>query len=111
MLFPKWLLLTLAVLAALGAAFGFIAYVGNGMAASDLIGLPGREHDIAVAQHRSDLGLLSCVLLQLGVTGALFSYMDRGNGYVGRVFWAVLLSLAMSLTCGFAIVFGTRAFR
>lgn len=109
--FPKWLLLTLAVLAALGAAFGFIAYAGNGMAASDLIGLPGREHDIAVAQHRSGVGLLSCVLFQLGVTGALFSFMDRENGYVGRVFWAVLLSLAMSLACGLAIVFGTRAFR
>ena len=98
--FPKWLLLTLAVLAALGAAFGSIVYVANGIVVGDMVGLSGHEHDIVVAHHRSVLGLFSCVLLQLGVTGSLFSYMDKRNGYVGPIFWSVLVSLAMILACG-----------
>ena len=103
--------MTLAVAVGLGAALGFIVYVANGMVAGDLIGLPGREHDIAVAQHRSGVGLLSCALLQLGVAGALFRSIDRKNGCVERFIWAVLVSLAISLACGFAIVLGLRGFR
>jgi hypothetical protein len=49
MRFPKWLLLALAVFCGLGAAYAFIVYVANGMVFVGLIGLPGREHDIAVA--------------------------------------------------------------
>ena len=109
--FPKWLWLTLAIVGGLGAAFALTAYVGNEMVAGGLIGLPGREHDISVAQHRASIGLLSCVLLQFGVAGALFSYTDRENGYVGRFFVALLGSLALSVLCGFAIVLGLKAFR
>jgi hypothetical protein len=109
--FPKWLPLTLAVVFGLGAAFAFIVYVANGMVVGDLIGLPGREHVIAVARHRSSIGLLSCALLQFGVAGALFSYIDRENGYVGRVLWAVLVSLVVTSACGVAIVLGLRASR
>jgi hypothetical protein len=108
--FPKWLWLTLAIVDGLGAAFALTAYVGNGMVAGDLIGLPGREHDISVEQHRASIGLLSCVLLQFGVAGALFSYTDRENGC-----WAFLRcllgSLALSVLCGFAILLGLKAFR
>ncbi len=108
---PKWLLLTLAAVGGLGAAFALMAYVANGMVVGDLIGLPGRERDIAVAQHRGSVGLLSCVLLQFGVAGAFFSCMDRENGYINRLFWSVLVSLAVTLACAVAIVLVLKASR
>jgi hypothetical protein len=85
--FPKWLRLTLAVVGGLGAAFGFIVYVANGMVVGALIGLPGREHDIAVAQHQGLISLLSCVLFQFCAGGALFSYMDRESDRAARILW------------------------
>ena len=109
--FPKWLLVTLGVVGGLGAAFAFMVYVANGMVVGDLIGLPGREPEIEVAQHRSGIGLLSCVLLQFGVAGALFSYMDRENGYVYRVLWAMFVSLAVTLACGVALMLALKAVR
>ena len=109
--FPKWLLLILTVLGGSGAAFCFIVYVANGMVIGDLIGLFGREHDIAVAQHRSSFALLSCVLLQFGVAGAVFSCMDRDNGRVWRILGAPTVSLVVTVACGAAMVFGFRALR
>ncbi len=89
---PTWLLLALVVVGGFGAAFTLMVYVANGMVVGDLIGLRGREHDIAIAQHRGRVGLLSCVLLQFGVAGALFSYVDRENGYINRIFWCARFS-------------------
>jgi hypothetical protein len=112
MRFLKWPILTFAVIGGLGAAFAFIVYVANGMVVGDLIGLPGREHDIAVAHHRSSIGLLSCVLLQFGVAGALFRYTGRKNdSRVVRILWAVFVSFVVTLVCGIAILLGMRAFR
>ena len=109
--FPKWLWLTLAVVGGLGAAFGFLVYIANGVIVGDLIGRHGREHDIAVAQHQARLGLLSYVLLQFGAAGALFSYMDQKSYRVARIVWAVVISLALTAACGVAILFGMRAVR
>lgn len=109
--FPKWLRLTLAVAAALGAAFGFMVYVANGVVVEAIFGLPGREQDIAIAQHRGTVGMLSGVLLQLGVAGALFSYTDRENDRVARIIWAVVISLLVTGACGIAILFFMRTVR
>lgn len=104
--------MALAVICGFGAAFAFIAYVANGMVAGDLIGLPGREHDIAVAQHRSSLGLLSCIFLQLITAAALFSYLDREDGdRVGYIIGAAFASLVLSLACAIALFLAARAFR
>ena len=35
----------------IAAAFAYLTYMGNGIAAGAIIGLPGREGDVAVAQH------------------------------------------------------------
>ena len=108
----RWLFVGLAIVGGLGAAFGFIIYAANGMVAGDLIGLTGREHNIALAQHRSVIGLLSGVLLQFGVAGTLFSSMERKDGYhVGNFFMAVLGACAVTTVCGFAIMLGMRALR
>jgi hypothetical protein len=108
---PNWLRLALSVVCGTGAAFSFTVYVANGMVVGDLVGLSGRGHDIAIAQHRSSIGLLLCVLLQFGAAGALFSTMDSENGYrVGHIFGAVLISLAVTSVCGAVLFFALRAF-
>jgi hypothetical protein len=81
-----------------------MVYIANGVVVGDLWGLPGREHHIAVAQQQARIGLLSCVLLQFGVAGAIFSFMDRESYRVARIVWAVVISLAVTLVCGIAIL-------
>jgi hypothetical protein len=105
----RWLFVALAIVAGLGAAFGFIAYAANGIEAGDLIGLTGREHDAAFAQHRSIIGLLSGILLQFGVAGALLSSMEREDGFGVRNFlMAVPVSCVVTVVCGVAIMLSMR---
>jgi hypothetical protein len=111
MRFSKWLWLTLAALTGFGAAVGCLVYIANGVVVGDLWGLQGREHQIAVAQHQAKIGLLSCVLLQFGVAGALFSFMDREDYVVARIVWAVVLSIALTCACVMVILFGAKVFR
>jgi hypothetical protein len=108
----RWLFVVLAIVAGLGAAFGFIVYAANGMVAGDLIGLTGREHDVAFVQHRSVIGLLSGILLQFGMAGALFSSMEREDDFgVRNFFMAVLGSCVVTLVCGVAIMLSMRVLR
>jgi hypothetical protein len=108
----RWLFVVLAIVSGLGAAFGFIVYAANGMVAGDLVGLIGRDHDIALAQHRSVIGLLSGVLLQFGVAGALLSSMERDDDFsVRKFFMAVLGSCAVTTVCGVAIMLTMRVLR
>jgi hypothetical protein len=108
---PNWLRLALAVVFGTGAAFFCMVYVANGMVVGDLIGLSGRGHDIAIAQHRSSIGLLLSVLFQFGAAGALLTSMDSENGYrAGQIFGAVLVSLAVTLACGAVLFLALRAF-
>jgi hypothetical protein len=107
---PKWLWFALALVAGVGAALAFIVYVANGIVAGDLIGVAGREHDIAIAQHRSRVGLLSCIVLQFGVAGALFGVLDREDDHAAPIVWAVLGSFVVTLVCGIALSFTLRIF-
>ncbi len=108
----RWLFVGLTIVGGLGAAFGFIVYAANGMVAGDLIGLTGREHDMSIAQHRSAFGLLSGVLLQFGVAGALLSFMKREDDFgVGNLFVAVFGSYVVTIVCGVAIMLSMRALR
>jgi hypothetical protein len=83
-------------------------YIGNGVVVGDLWGLPGREHSIAVAQHQDRIGLLSGVILQFGVAGAIFSFMDGESYRVARIVCAVVISFAVTLVCGIAILLCMR---
>ena len=107
----RWLFVGLAIVAASGAAFAFIVYAANGIVAGSIIGLTGREHDIAIAQHRSVMGLLSGVLLQFGVAGALLSSMRREDDLSVRILMAVLGSCAVTIVCGLAIMLSFRTLR
>jgi hypothetical protein len=105
---PKWLWFALALFAGVGAALAFIVYVANGIVAGDLLGVAGREHDIAIAQHRSRVGLLSCIVLQFGVAGGLFGVLDREDDHAAPIVWAVLGSFVVTLVCGIALSFTLR---
>ncbi len=83
-------------------------YIANGVVVGDLWGIPGREHSIAIAQHQARIGLLSCVILQFGVAGATFSFMDGESYLAARVVWAVVISFVVSLLCGIAILLCMR---
>ena len=83
-------------------------YIANGIVVGDLWGLPGREHSIAAAQHQARIGLLSCVILQFGAAGAMFSFMDGESYRVARIVWAVVISFAVTLACGIAILLCMR---
>jgi hypothetical protein len=106
----KWLWLSLALACGIAAAFAFLVYMANGMAAGDLIGIRGREHAVAITQHRSLVGLLSGIFLQFGVAGALFAFLDREDDHAGPLFWAVFASIAVTLACGWAVDLAQRAF-
>ena len=107
---PKWLWFALALFAGVCAALALIVYVANGIVSGDLIGVAGREHDIAIAQHRSRAGLLSCTVLQFGVAGALFGMLDREDDHAVPIVWAVLGSFVVTLVCGIALSFTLRIF-
>jgi hypothetical protein len=107
---PKWLWFALALFAGVGAALAFIVYVANGMVAADLIGLAGREHDFAIAQQRSRVGLFSCIVLQFGVAGGLFGLFDREDDHALPIVWAVLGSFIVTLVCGITLSFTLKIF-
>ena len=107
---PQWVWFALALFAGVGAALAFIVYMANGMVAGDLIGVAGREHDIASAQHRSLVGLLSCIVLQFGVAGGLFGAFDREDDHAAPIVRAVLGSFVVTLVCGIALPFTLRIF-
>ena len=94
----KWLGLLLAVGFAALAAFSYYGYVGNGITAGSLIGLPGREGDVATAQHYARWFLAAAVLFQAGVAAGLYFLLEFGTAakpvmrFAERSIIAVLMS-------------------
>ena len=91
------------------AALAYLAYLANGIAAGAIIGLPGREVDIAVAQHHAIVWLVLCAVFQFGVVIALFSLLrfgaeaDRFVRFASRGVVATLLSFVTTFVVGVAI--------
>jgi hypothetical protein len=87
----SWVLL--ACLAAV-AVFGWLSYVGNGMAYSDLMGLPGRDQQLAALRERAAVGLAMAVsaegLLVVAITWAC-------SVAVTRVWIRLLVTLTMAV--------------
>jgi hypothetical protein len=83
--------------------------MANGIVIGDLIGLPGREQQIVLAQHRARLGLGASVIFEMGAALAVFSLLNIGSDsdplprFVARGMTAVLSSLAVTLLVGILI--------
>ena len=110
MRFGNWLRFAIAVLFACAAAFAFFAYLSNGIVFGDLIGVPGRERAIAIAQDRANLSLFGFSVLQLGVAGTIFPGLRIGTEssfgarLTARALTAFLLSLPLTLSCGVLMI-------
>jgi hypothetical protein len=96
----------LTLVFAAAAAFAYFAYMANGLVVGALIGLPGREADIAVAQGHAAKWLVAFAALQAGVVTGLFSLLRFGADatpvvrFASRAVVATLLSFPATLTVG-----------
>jgi hypothetical protein len=88
------------------AAMSFLAYMANGIAAGAIIGLPGRELDVVVAQQHAVMWLSVCAVFQFGAAISLFSILrfgaeaDRFVRFASRGVVATFLSFVTTLVVG-----------
>ena len=64
---------------ALLAALAYLFSVSNGVVAGAIVGLPGRERDVIVAEHRGLLWLGVCAGLQVSEVAAIFWLLSFGE--------------------------------
>ena len=104
-----WIAASLAGVFATSAALAYLAYMANGIAAGAIIGLPGREVDVAVAQHHAIVWLAMFAVFQSGVVIALFPLLrfgaeaDRLVRLASREVVATFLSFITTFVVGFVI--------
>jgi len=109
---PTWIVACLAVALSAAAALAYLASMSNGIAAGAIIGLPGREADVALMQHRAGVSLVISALFQAGVVIVRFSLLrfgaeaDRLVRWTARGALATFLSFVITLGIG-VIVFET----
>src|SRR5579864_1401726 len=102
-----WVLGALSVLLSAGAAFSYLHSMGYGIAAGDLIGLRGREGDVAFAQRWAAAWLTTaaCCLGLSSLAGALATsiYQDaaRLSRLIARLMVALVVSFVLALLIGF----------
>jgi hypothetical protein len=102
-----WGLGALSVLLSTGAAFSYVHSMGYGIVVGDLIGLRGREGDVAIAQRWATVWLttaLGCLGVS-SLTGALATpiYEDaaRLSRLIARLIVALIVSFLLALLIGF----------
>jgi hypothetical protein len=96
----------LFVLLSAGAAFGYLRSTGYGIAAGDLIGVRGREGDVAFAQRWGMVWLTSavCCLGASSLAGSLATsiYEDAARlpRFIGRLAVSLVVSFVLALLIG-----------
>lgn len=96
----------MALICATCAALSYIFRMANRMVVGDLIGLPGREQQIVLSQHRASLWLGASLAFEVGTPIAIFSLLTIGSDsdplprFVARGMAAALFSLAVTLLLG-----------
>jgi hypothetical protein len=102
-----WGLGALSVLLSAGAAFSYLHSMGYGIAAGDLIGLRGREGDVAFAQRWATVWLMTavCCLGVSSLAGALatsiYEGSERLSRLIARLTVALVVSFVLALLIGF----------
>src|SRR5450432_2773431 len=94
-----WIVACLAGAFSSVAALAYLFYITNGIVAGALIGLAGRETDVAVAQHHAIVWLVVCAVFQFGAVIALFSLLGFGAEADGLVRLASRGLVATVLSC------------
>jgi hypothetical protein len=101
-----WILGSIAALFSIACAFSYFFYMGQGILVGALLGLPGREGDVAVAQHRAAYWFLTSLFCLIGsaltATAALPLYANasRVSRLVARFIVASILSVVFSVLIG-----------
>ncbi len=67
-----------ALLLFLGSLFCLLSYIGQGMAGSDLVGVPGREADVHLLWQRAGYALDAAIVLQVCAIGTLSLILPLG---------------------------------
>lgn len=102
-----WALGALAVLLSAGAAFSYLHSMGYGMAAGDLIGLRGRERDVAYAHRWAMIWLMTaaCCLGVSSLSGALATSIYKEAAWLPRFVGRLVVASAASFVLAVLIVF------
>jgi hypothetical protein len=99
----RWVLGTIAVLLSVASALSYIFYSGQGIIVGDLLGLPGREADVVLAQHRATYWLMASLGCWAGSIVAaafalpFFADASRLARLFARFILASILSLALTV--------------
>jgi hypothetical protein len=102
-----WGLGALSVLLSAGAAFSYLHSKGYGIVAGDLIGLRGREGDVAFAQRWATAWLTTavCCLGVSSLAGALatsiYKHAARLSRFITRLMVALVVSFVLAVLIGF----------
>ena len=96
--FRFWALGAVAALLSAGAAFSYFHSMGYGIAAGDLIGLRGREGDVAHAQRWAMIWFTTavCCLGASGLAGALAISIFKEAGWLPRFIARLVVASAVS---------------
>ena len=108
----RWIVACLGGAFSTVAALAYLFYMANGIVVGAISGLPGRETDVAVAQHHAIVWLVVCAVFQFGVVIALFSLLsllrfgaeaERLARFASRGVVATSLSFVTTLVVGVII--------
>lgn len=95
-----------ALLFCVASAFSYLLYKGQGVVVGDLLGLRGREADVAIAQRRAGYWLLAsaCCLAGAGITGtlstSLYENAPRFPRFIARLVLASVASFLLVVLIG-----------
>jgi hypothetical protein len=104
--FRVWIPGSIAVLLSIACAFSYIAYMGQGIIAGALLGLPGRQGDVAFAQHRAAYWFLASLfcLIASAATGTIalpfYSDASRRSRLIERFILASIFSVIFTVLVG-----------
>ena len=110
-----WGLGTLAILLCAGTAFSCLLWMANGIAAGDMIGLPGREQYVITAQRWARFWFATslCSLGTSSVAAALatpiYEEGSRVARFVARAIVAAAVSFVLAVHIGWVTISITRA--
>jgi hypothetical protein len=96
-----------ATVCAVGAAVTFLGYMAQGIVVGSLTGLPGREHDVAMAQARAGQWLGLSWLWQAGVVLGLVAAFKIGEDSAAIKRYATRFLAAAALSFPFSFLLGT----
>lgn len=111
---PIWLRWIVSAALPILASLAFMGCMGNGIVAGALIGLAGREADVAVAQRNAIFWFTVSAVLQVAFALWVFSMLRIGEEatpilrYISRAAVAVLLSFPITLIVGEVIFYAIR---